>query len=93
MSQSTPKTIQLTGEPAVGSTVLFSGWWVVWRRWAGGSGTYDYGEIAVAAFPTQAMANEWIGEAAHRSCDYAKPLNDRCERWGQPPLTPELWLT
>ena len=75
MSHSTPETIRLTGEPAVCSTDLFNGWWVVWRRWAGGSGTYDYGKIAVAAFPTQAMANEWISEAAHRSRDYAKPLN------------------
>ena len=77
MSKSTPETIRLTGEPAVCSTDLFSGWWVVYRLWNGGSGTCDYGKIAVAAFPQEAMAREWISEAPHRSRDFTEPLNDQ----------------
>ena len=57
------------------STDSFSGWWVVWRLWSGGSGTFDYGKVPVAAFPTEAMAREWISAAPHRSRDFTEPMN------------------
>lgn len=49
----------------------YASWSVVWRR----RGTRR--PVAVAAFPTRAMAQGWINEAAHRvSNDFVGTWND-----------------